>query len=35
MSGSWQTEYQQHLGEREFQLAQVKAKLQEVDNAFA
>jgi multidrug efflux pump subunit AcrA (membrane-fusion protein) len=28
-------EYQQRLGEREFQVAQVKAKLQEVDNAIA
>jgi hypothetical protein len=26
-------EYQQRLGDREFQVAQVKAKLQEVDNA--
>jgi multidrug resistance efflux pump len=28
-------EYQQRLGNREFQVAQVKAKLQEVDNAIA
>jgi hypothetical protein len=28
-------EYQQRLGEREFQVAQVKAKLQEVENAIA
>jgi hypothetical protein len=28
-------EYQQRLGEREFQVAQIKAKLQEVDNAIA